>query len=52
MNAITFAKDMGKEPEYRRFPRIAQKNGVKILSRFGHNFHSKIVRQIPRIREK
>ncbi len=32
------------------FPKSRKKNGVKILSRFGHNFHSKIIRQIQRIR--
>ena len=48
---ITFADDSEETKERRGFLQIAKKNGVKILSRLGHNFHSKIIRQIQKTSE-
>ena len=45
---IIFANGERKTPKRHRFPKFPQKNEVKILSRFGHDFHSQIFRQIPK----
>lgn len=49
---INFTKGRDKTPKRRRFPKIAPKIGVKILSQSGHNFHPQIVRQFPQTFEK